>query len=75
MITKSKTPGLHRPDVSNVQSNIGHPIVCKSKDTHKVFLNLTREQIFVMLASSGKFKVYYLKCDEATKVNNNLSIT
>jgi len=57
MEAKRKTPEVHTPSVSNVQLNIGNPIVYQDKDTKFFFSHPIRQKIYELLLQGGQYSV------------------
>ena len=63
MNTKGKTLETHAPNVSNVQLNIGNPIVYEGKDTKRFFFrHPIRHKIYELFLAGGQYSVTDLSC-------------
>ena len=60
MEAKGKTPEVHTPSVSNVQLNIGNPIVYKGKDTKVFFSSPVQRKIYELFLQGGRYSVVEL---------------
>ena len=57
MDAKGKTPEVHTPSVSNIQLNIGNPIVYSSKDTKVFFSHPIRQKIYELFLQGRQYSV------------------